>query len=186
MGINNAELWNNLGLACFYSAQYDMALNCFDRALGMASDDVMADIWYNVGHIGVALGDLGLAYQAFKITISIDSSHGEAHNNIAVLEMRRQKVDFAKSGLSTSLEVGPHLFEPLYNSGKYCIVVEYGLHMKTELIFIVNIDFVALLAFRSGDFQESFSLVSKALQLYPNHHDSKELKENLEKLFSSI
>ena len=123
MGINNAELWNNLGLSCFYSAQYDMALNCFDRALSMASDDAMADIWYNVGHIGVALGDLGLAYQAFKITISIDSTHGEAHNNIAVLEMRRQKVDFAKSGLSTSLEVGPHLFEPLYNSGKVLDVV---------------------------------------------------------------
>ena len=27
----------------------------------------MADVWYNVGHVGVALGDLGLAYQAFKV-----------------------------------------------------------------------------------------------------------------------
>mmetsp|Transcript_19896 Transcript_19896/g.28602 ORF Transcript_19896/g.28602 Transcript_19896/m.28602 type:complete len:502 (-) Transcript_19896:249-1754(-) len=160
MGVNSAELWNNLGLSCFYAAQYDMALNCFDRALSMASDDCMPDIWYNIGHIGVALGDLGMAYQAFKVTVSIDPSHGEAHNNIAVLEMRRQKTDLAKSCIGTAIEVGPHLFEPLYNS--------------------------ALFAFRSGEFQEAFNLVTKALSVYPNHSESKELKENLEKLFGAI
>jgi tetratricopeptide repeat protein 8 len=85
MGINTAELWNNIGLCCFYASQYDMALGCFDRALNLASDEEMADTWYNIGHIGIALGDLGMAYQAFKIVISIDPSHGEALNNIAVL-----------------------------------------------------------------------------------------------------
>lgn len=134
MGVNTAELWNNLGLSCFYAAQFDMALNCFDRALSLASDDSMADIWYyypiylcifnivnryNIGHIGVALGDLGLAYQGFKIAVSIDPSHGEALNNIAVLEMRRQKVELARSCVNTAIEVGPHLFEPLYNSGMF-------------------------------------------------------------------
>lgn len=85
MGINSAELWNNIGLCCFYSSQYDMALGCFDRALNLSSDEEMADTWYNIGHIGIALGDLGMAYQAFKIVISIDPAHGEALNNIAVL-----------------------------------------------------------------------------------------------------
>lgn len=59
-----------------------------------------------------------MAYQAFKVAISIDPNHGEAMNNIAVLEMRRQKFDVAKSCLSTSCEVSPHIFEPFYNSGK--------------------------------------------------------------------
>ena len=72
---------------------------------------------YNIGHIGVALGDLGLAYQAFKVAVSIEPSHGEALNNIAVLEMRRQKVDVARACLTTSMSVGPHLFEPVYNNG---------------------------------------------------------------------
>ena len=26
MGVNNTELWNNLGLCCFYASQYDMTL----------------------------------------------------------------------------------------------------------------------------------------------------------------
>jgi tetratricopeptide repeat protein 8 len=47
-----------------------MALGCFEKALSFASDDSMGDVWYNIGHIGVALGDLGLAYQAFKVLYS--------------------------------------------------------------------------------------------------------------------
>ena len=72
---------------------------------------------YNIGHVGVALGDLGLAYQAFKVAINVDPQHGEALNNIAVLEMRRQKMDLARSCLTNSMDVGGHLFEPFYNSG---------------------------------------------------------------------
>ena len=71
MGVNNAELWNNIGLCCFYSSQYDMAVGCFERALSLCGDEDMADVWYNIGHLGVALGDHGLAYQAFKVRVCI-------------------------------------------------------------------------------------------------------------------
>ena len=29
MGIGTAELYNNLGLCCFFAQQYDMTLTCF-------------------------------------------------------------------------------------------------------------------------------------------------------------
>jgi tetratricopeptide repeat protein 8 len=45
MGCSNTELWNNLGLCCFYASQYDMTLSCFEKALAMANDDNMADVW---------------------------------------------------------------------------------------------------------------------------------------------
>lgn len=92
------------------------SLHLIDRALSIADDDQMADVWYNIGHIGISLGDLGLAYQAFKVAVSVEPQHGEALNNIAVLEMRRQKFDFAKSCFHTACEVCPHSFEPFYNS----------------------------------------------------------------------
>ena len=79
MGVSTPELWNNLGLCCFYASQYDMALSCLDRALRDASDEAMGDIWYNIGQVAIGLGDLGLAYQAFKISISVDSSHAESY-----------------------------------------------------------------------------------------------------------
>lgn len=45
MGLQSTELWNNIGLCCFYASQYDMTLDCFQRALAAADDDNMADIW---------------------------------------------------------------------------------------------------------------------------------------------
>lgn len=45
MGVSNAELWNNLGLCCFYASQYDMTLRCFEYALMLCDDDSKADIW---------------------------------------------------------------------------------------------------------------------------------------------
>lgn len=160
MGIQNAELWNNLGLCCFYSSQYDLALSCLDRALAVASDDNMADVWYNIGHIGVALGDLSLAYQAFKVAASVDPNHGEALNNIAVLEMRRQKFDLSRACLNASVESSPQLFEPMFNS--------------------------ALMAYRLGDFQDAYNYIKKSLVMNPGHGDSKELLVILQKIFSTM
>ena len=53
MGVYNTELFNNLGLCCFYAQQYDMTLTCFERALALASDDNMADVWYNIAHVAL-------------------------------------------------------------------------------------------------------------------------------------
>ena len=53
MGVHNTELYNNLGLCCFYGQQYDMTLTCFERALSLATDENMADVWYNIGHVAL-------------------------------------------------------------------------------------------------------------------------------------
>lgn len=53
MGIYNCEIFNNLGLCCFYAQQYDMTLTCFERALSLATDQGIADVWYNLGHIAL-------------------------------------------------------------------------------------------------------------------------------------
>ena len=45
MGCTNSELWNNLGLCCFYASQYDMTVRCFENALLVADDMAQADIW---------------------------------------------------------------------------------------------------------------------------------------------
>lgn len=57
MGVYNTEIFNNIGLCCFYAQQYDMALSCFERALALSTDDNMADIWYNISHVAVVSKD---------------------------------------------------------------------------------------------------------------------------------
>ena len=48
-----------MGLCCFYAGQYDLTLSCFERALMLADDDNMADVWYNIGQVAIGVGDLG-------------------------------------------------------------------------------------------------------------------------------
>jgi len=159
-GVNNTELWNNIGLCCFYASQYDLTLSCFERALTMASDANMADVWYNVGQVAIGIGDLGLAYQAFKIAVSVDSHHAEAFDNLGVLELRKGNIEQARSNFKTAQDIAPFLFEPFFNG--------------------------ALLAYKLGDFQEAFELVEKALVAFPDHSDSKELRKQLSHQFTML
>jgi tetratricopeptide repeat protein 8 len=48
-----------------------------------------AQVWHNVGQLAIGIGDLGLAYQAFKIAVSLDINHAESFNNLGVLELRK-------------------------------------------------------------------------------------------------
>ena len=58
MGVYNAELYNNLGLCCFYAQQYDMTLNCFERALALSTEETAGDVWYNIGHVALVSNSL--------------------------------------------------------------------------------------------------------------------------------
>lgn len=126
MDVATAELWCNLGLCCFYASQYDLTLSCFDRALALASDDCMADVWYNIGQVAVGIGDLGLAYQAFKIAVSVDANHAESYNNLGVLELRKGNLEQARANFQLAESLADFMFEPSYNRGacsRECLVV---------------------------------------------------------------
>ena len=70
MGIYNCELFNNIGLCCFYAQQYDLIFTCFDRALSLASNDMqLSEVWYNLGHVALGVGDRSLAYQCFRLSL---------------------------------------------------------------------------------------------------------------------
>lgn len=75
-----------------------MTLSCFDRALRFADDTIMPDVWYNIGQIAIAIGDMAQAYQSFKVALSIDSNHAECHCNLGVLELRKGAIDKVSFG----------------------------------------------------------------------------------------
>ena len=155
MGISTPELWNNIGLCCLYASQYDMALSCLLRAFDGANDNELEDIWYNIGQVGILIGDLNLAYQAFKITISINGTHMEALNNLAVLEIRRKKIDQGRNYLNMA-EDNSHIFESNYN--------------------------LAVLNYQTGNFQGSYNCAKTAIELNPLHQESIELLNKLESI----
>ncbi|KAI0220196.1 Tetratricopeptide repeat protein 8 [Lamellibrachia satsuma] len=160
MGVCNSELFNNLGLCCFYAQQYDMTLTCFERALGLADDDNIADVWYNVGHVALGIGDMNLAYQCFRLALSANNNHAEAYNNLGVLEMRKGHIEQARAFFQAAFNLAPHMFEPHYNFAS-----------MSESI---------------GDLQSSFNAASRALEAFPEHADSKELLRALQQQFSML
>jgi len=164
MGVTNStELWNNLGLSCFYASQYDMALSCLQRALALADDTASADVWYNVGHVALGIGDVNLAYQGFKIACSLDPNHAESFNNLAILELRKGNGEMARNNLtSVTAMAGVEglLHEPFYN--------------------------LALLNYKAGEYQIAFQYVAKALEAYPDHCESLELRKMLRDSFTAL
>ena len=82
MGVYSTELFNNLGLCSYYAQQYDVAVDCFTRALELASDDEMADVWYNIGHLAVVseynpASDPGLIKRLMTPALTLMFSSGE-------------------------------------------------------------------------------------------------------------
>lgn len=149
LGINSAEVWNNLGLCAFYSSQYDICLSSFERGLILAEDETASDIWYNISHVAICIGDLSLAYQALKISLSYAGDHYEAFNNIGILEIKKGNLEQAKSNFLQSCKNTDFSFEPYYNC--------------------------AVLRFKQEDYEESFRFATRSSEIYPNHFDTKEL-----------
>ena len=160
MGVYNTEIFNNLGLCCFYAQQYDMALNCFERALSLASDEYMADIWYNISHIAAGVGDLRLAYQCLRIALVANNDHAEAYNNLGVLESKRGNIEEARSHFQTSISLSVYMYEPHYNLA----------HVSDKV----------------GDFQTSFKSVKISNELFPDHAEGKSLFESLRSRLTTV
>ncbi|MEE6494296.1 hypothetical protein FKM82_017084 [Ascaphus truei] len=161
MGVYNCQLFNNLGLCCFYAQQYDMILTSFQRALSLAKDEEeAAEVWYNLGHVAVGIGDLNLAYQCFKLTLANNNDHAEAYNNLAVLEMRKNHVEQARALLQTASALAPHMYEPHFN--------------------------FASLSDKIGDLQSSYVAAQKSEAAFPDHVESKQLIEKLKQHFAMI
>lgn len=57
LGVSSAETWTNVGLCAFFANQWDFAFGCFDRALALAEESNVADVWYNVSVVAVHSGD---------------------------------------------------------------------------------------------------------------------------------
>ena len=150
----------NIGLCCFYSGQYDLALSCFEYALQLANDSNMTEVWYNIGCVAISLGDTGLAQQAFGITLNLDNTYAEAYVNLGILEQRKGNLETARAHYNMAQKHGYWLHAPFYNG--------------------------ALLAYKNGDFQEALTLCNRAKEIDPEHFHTKELSTILvSNLYSS-
>ncbi|XP_021566644.1 tetratricopeptide repeat protein 8 isoform X4 [Carlito syrichta] len=161
MGVYNCQLFNNLGLCCFYAQQYDMTLTSFERALSLAvNEEEAADVWYNLGHVAVGIGDTNLAHQCFRLALVNNNNHTEAYNNLAVLEMRKGHIEQARALLQTASSLAPHMYEPHFN--------------------------FATVSDKIGDLQRSYEAAQKSEAAFPDHVDTQHLIKQLRQHFAML
>lgn len=160
MGVYNAELFNNLGLCCFYAQQYDHVISCFERAITLSTDENIADIWYNISHIAITVGDIMMAEECLKLAIVNHNRHALAYNNLGVIQIRNGNITAARTYFHAAANIANFIYEPHFNS--------------------------AYLAYEIGDLQTSYIAIKKSLNTYPNHYDSRTLLNKLERYFSHM
>lgn len=100
MGIHTPEIFCNLALCCWKTQQFDLIFPCLENAFSLLNVDVkegnkktskvlLADIWYNLGHIALSTADgrhqSEMAGLCWRIALDADPHHAQARNNMAVL-----------------------------------------------------------------------------------------------------
>ena len=155
LGINSGEVWNNLGLCAYYSGQYDFCISCFERGLLVADEEISSEIWYNISHVAIGVGNMELAYHALKVALQFNKNHFEAQNNLGVLESRKGNSKEAYSNYDVARKLTDYSYEPHYN--------------------------YAVVNYKNGNIEKSLEAVKKALGIYPEHFDSLELIEFIRK-----
>ncbi len=81
-----------------------MTIPFIENALSLAKDDLLADVWYNAGHVALATGNLELAQLCWKLTRRINANHCEACNNLAVLALLDGRTQEGKALLNVKLQ----------------------------------------------------------------------------------
>lgn len=114
----------------------------------------------HTSQVAIGIGDLNLAYQCLRCANAIDPGHVEAANNLGVLEHRKGGEEQARSFFRSSQGSDGCSFEPFYNG--------------------------ALLSFKLGDLQDAYNLVTRALEMYPEHSESLELRKQLRTQFTML
>ncbi|CAH8830965.1 unnamed protein product [Trichobilharzia szidati] len=157
-GYESSELYNNLGLCTFFTHQYDLCFSMFNQAVALSDETNISDVYYNLSHVAINIGDLQMAKQCLHIAIVNDNHHSEAYNNLGVLEHKLGNINMAKELYRTSCQLTPDLFEPHHN-----------LTFLTEAL---------------GEMHTTFELAKTSLRLFPNHSDLQNLLFRLKEHFS--
>lgn len=187
MGVNRAEVWNNIALSAYLTSQFDFALSCFERSLQMCEEDATrADVWFNISHVGTALGDIAFAERALRIAVALDPTHGEALNNLAVLSLEKsaRASEKKKQSLSTSADddesaFASHLLDPHRADAKASLAAVLPVAPFLEEALYNS----ALMAYEEGELEKSHDFLVRLLGVHPEHPEALALTSRLREEF---
>lgn len=148
--------------------------------------------------MALGMGDLGLAGQAWRVTLGLDAGHCEAATNLGVLaarQGRREQVRagclvqcgrMQRSGEATVMAHWLHVL-PLLLAAPDAVACTAPIQARSLYRTAQRLSAgahepwynAALLAWRQGDLQATHEALEGALAAFPGHADSQELARQL-------
>jgi tetratricopeptide (TPR) repeat protein len=104
---------NNLGNAYASVAQYSLAREMFQRALGVAGKD--AGIYNNIGIMYTEAGQYQKAVKAFKAAIRVNPDYADSYYNLGLLYLDYEEPDLACNYLEKVIKYNPYHYRAHYS-----------------------------------------------------------------------
>lgn len=111
----DADLHISQGMACVRRGDYENAVECFERAIGI--DPAHAVAHNNLGGALVELGRYDRAVSSFKRALELNPDYAQAHHNLGVALRKMGRRDEAVACISQALKVKPDYADAHNNLG---------------------------------------------------------------------
>jgi tetratricopeptide repeat protein 8 len=208
MGVSNAELWNNLGLCCFYASQFDTALRCFENAFVTSDDAMQADVWcggsssfdeylprcfrcvyVHTAHLHMLFSPLDrrrLAAQRHQLATAC--SHAAVRRyNISHIAVTIGDKQLAYQALKVAISLNRQHAEALNNlailetmkCNTDIAVAAYKAAQDAAPLMYEPFYNGGLTAFKNGELEKAIPQVERALAIFPEHTQSLELQRSI-------
>ncbi|MBT3786529.1 tetratricopeptide repeat protein [bacterium] len=114
---NQADLWNQMGLAHLELAQRTECRKCLEKALDLDPGNEQT-----LNNLGLCLQQMGKyheAIEAYKLATTRDQSYADPHNNLGSLFLSQGENQKAKKAIRHALALNPEFWEAWINLGNY-------------------------------------------------------------------
>ena len=140
---DDANAWNNMGVAYAKKGEHDEAIGCYRRAVEIKPE--MHEAWYNMGIAYAEKGEYDEAISCYRKAVEIKPEMHEAWYNMGNAYAEKGEYDEAISCYRKAVEIKPDMHEAWYNMG-----VVYA---------------------KKGEYYEASRAFSKALELVENNKE---------------
>ena len=104
---HQADVFNIVGMCYAETNNIPNALGAYNKALGFASEDMAAQVHYNIGNVSLNQQDFEEAIGHYQKALGLNPELAEAHLNAGIASMHQDRFDAARGHFETALALRP-------------------------------------------------------------------------------
>ncbi|MCC7201198.1 MAG: tetratricopeptide repeat protein [Nitrospirae bacterium] len=177
----SARAHDNLGLAYLVAGKYDLALDEFNKTIGLNRQYYLA--WYNAGVAYQLQGDLEKARLAYEESLKINPAYFRSYYNAGIVYKKLGELDMAISSYEKAIALDPR--HPFVYNNLGVALTEKGDLKKAEDIFMRIIAIspryekayynLGNVYFREKEYGKAVAAYSAAVRIKPDYKEADQM-----------